>query len=169
MRGQNAQMRSFESDSESDPGGQDSAFRQTRGSRLDAQRGGSARQTGGVGMLLRHSQEFGLSDEQQERLEKLRLNHELEKIDLRAAVEKAKVRLRALMRDYDASETDVLAAIDALAVSEADLRKMRFRHLKAARGLLNPDQVGNLKVFHKRHLQEKIKDFNAAKQATQAK
>ena len=164
MRGQTAQqMRGFDQESQSDPGGQDSAFREPRGGRLDAQRGGSARQTGGVGMLLRHAEEFGLSEDQQNRLEKLRLGHELEKVDLRAAVAKAKIRLRGLSRNYDAAEADVLAAIDELSTCEGNLRKMRYRHLQAARSILNADQAGNLKAFHKRHLQEKVKAFNASK------
>jgi len=166
MRAQSAQQyRGFDRGG-ADAGGQDSAFREPRGDRLDAQRGGSARQTGGVGMLLRHAEDFNLTEDQQDRLEKLRLDHELEKVDLRAAVAKAKIRLRALARDYDAPEAAIVAAIDELSACEANLRKMRYRHVRAARSILSKDQVGNLRVYHKQHLRDKIKAFNAAKEGS---
>jgi hypothetical protein len=149
-----------------DPGGRDSAFREARGDRLDAQRGGSARQTGGVGMLLRHVEDFDLTEEQQDRLNKLRVGHELEKVDLRAAVSKAKIVLRSLLRDLEAPEKDVMAAIDKLAKCEANLRKMRYGHLQAARAVLNEEQQRRLKTYHQGHLREKIKAFSAAKNGT---
>src|SRR3982751_4077006 len=95
-------------------------------------RGGSLRQMGGVGMLLRHADEFGLTEEQEERLNEIRTEHELEKIDLLAALQKAKVMFRSLVRSHNAAEKDVMDAIDKLAEREAELRKMRYRHMKTA-------------------------------------
>ena|ERR1700752_1797720 len=155
-----------QSGGEGDPGGQDSAFREARGNRLDAQRGGSARQTGGVGMLLRHAEDFGLTEDQIDRLNKLRTGHELEKVDLRAEVSKAKIRLRALLRDLDSPEGDVMAAIDKLAASEGNLRKMRYTHLQGARAVLTDDQRRTLKSYHQAHLRDKVKAFAAQSQGS---
>ena len=90
-----------------------------------ADRGGSLRELGGVGFLLRHADEFNLTESQRQNLNKLRIRFELEKVDKLAALQKAKITLRALMHDPEAAERDVLEAIDKVAACEADLRKMR--------------------------------------------
>jgi hypothetical protein len=136
-----------------------------RGRRLGSEgsmRGGSLRQMGGVGMLLRHADEFGLTEEQEEHLNDLKTNHELEKIDLLAAVQKAKVTFRSLIRKHDAAEQDVMNAIDQIAAREAELRKMRYRHMKAAHSILNDAQRSSLKSFHKQKTQNKIRAFRQA-------
>jgi hypothetical protein len=125
-------------------------------------RGGSLRQMGGVGMLLRHSDEFGLTEEQEERLNELRTAHQIEKIDLLAALQKAKVMFRSLVRKHDAPEKDVMDAIDKIAGAEAELRKMRFKHMKAAHGVLNDAQRTSLKTFHKQKTQNKVRAFRQA-------
>ena len=99
-------------------------------------------------MLLHHVDDFGLNDSQIEQLTKMQLDNELEKVDLQAALQKAKIRWRSLIRSVDANEADVMSAIDNVAKAEADLRKMRYHHLKAARGVLEPAQQNNLRTFH---------------------
>lgn len=125
-------------------------------------RGGSLRQMGGVGMLLRHADEFDLTEEQEERLNEIRTEHELEKIDLLAALQKAKVMFRSLIRNHNAAEQDVMNAIDQVAAREAELRKMRYRHMKTAHSVLNDDQRNSLKTFHKQKTQNKVKAFRQA-------
>lgn len=119
-------------------------------------RRGSAKQAGGVGMLLHHVDDFGLSDNQVEQLNKMLVDFELEKVDLHAALQKAKILWRALVRNIDAAESDVMNAIDNVARGEADLRKMRYRHLKAARGVLEPQQRNNLRTFHLKQSRQKV-------------
>lgn len=140
-----------------------SHFRHSGASRQGASRGGSLRQVGGVGHLLRNSEEHNLTEEQEDRLTKMQVEFELEKVDLQAALQKAKIRFRALVRDHDSSEQDVMAAIDTLAASEAEMRRMRYRHLKAAHGVLNDDQRTGLKAFHKQRMRDKVKAFRLAK------
>lgn len=140
-----------------------SHFRHSGPNRQGASRGGSLRQAGGVGHLLRNAEEHNLTEEQEERLESMKLNFELEKVDLQAALRKAKILFRALARDHAASEQDVMKAIDDLARAEADLRKMRYRHLKAAHTVLNDDQRKGLKAFHKQRMRDKVKAFRLAK------
>ena len=105
-----------------------------------AERGGSLREMGGVGFLLRHAEEFDLTELQQASLSKLQIPFELEKVDKMAALQKAKITFRALVRDPDAAEQEVLDAIEKVAACEADLRKMRYHHLKAARAQLKKNQ-----------------------------
>ena len=119
-------------------------------------RRGSAKQVGGVGMLLHHVDDFGLSDDQVEQLNKLMLQFELEKVDKQAALQKAKINWRALIRDVDADEVQVMAAIDNVSRAEGDLRKMRYSHLKAARSVLQAEQRNNLRTFHLRQSRQKV-------------
>ncbi|MCM3870653.1 MAG: hypothetical protein ND895_08175 [Pyrinomonadaceae bacterium] len=125
-------------------------------------RRGSAKQVGGIGMLLHHVEDFGLNDNQVEQLSKMQLGFELEKVDLQAALQKAKINWRALVRDIDAAEKDVMKAIDNVAQCEANLRKMRYNHLKAARGVLQPKQRNNLKTFHLKQSRQKVGGGNQA-------
>ena len=118
-------------------------------------RRGSAKQVGGVGMLLHHVDDFGLNDAQIEQLNKMMLEFELEKIDLQAALQKAKVTWRSLVRDVDANEADVMTAIDNVSRAEGNLRKMRYNHLKTARSVLEPAQRTNLKTFHLKQSRQK--------------
>lgn len=122
-----------------------SHFRHRGPSGMDAERGGSLRQMGGVGFLLRNAEDYNLTELQQENLSKLRTDFELEKVDKEAALRKAKIVFRALVRDHNAAEKDVLKAIDKIAAREADMRKMRYYHLRAAQAQLNGDQLDGLK------------------------
>jgi hypothetical protein len=106
-------------------------------------------------MLLHHVDDFGLNDSQVEQLTNMQLDNELEKVDLQSALQKAKIRWRALIRNVDANEADVMAAIDNVAKAEGDLRKMRYRHLKSARSVLEPGQKNNLKTFHLKQSRQK--------------
>jgi len=119
-------------------------------------RRGSAKQVGGVGMLLHHVDDFGLNDDQIEQLNKMMFEFELEKVDLQAALQKAKITWRALVRNVEADESDVMNAIDNVSRAEANLRKMRYNHLKAARGVLEAEQRNNLKTFHLKQSRQKV-------------
>ncbi|HEY0547103.1 MAG TPA: hypothetical protein VGC91_17120 [Pyrinomonadaceae bacterium] len=142
--------------------GEQSHFRQSGQGHLGAERGGSLRQKGGIGMILRRAEEFNLTDKQEAKLNKMRTEFELEKVDLRAALSKAQIMFRSLIRDHDSSEEDVLAAIDKLAAAEADLRKMRYYHMKKTHKVLDNKQMTNLKTFHRNQKREKIKSLRLA-------
>ena len=110
----------------------------------DGPMAGSMRNGGGVGMLIASAEKFGLSGDQVKKLEGMKHDFQMEKVDVQAAVYKAKLRLQRLMKDPGAAEGDVMAAIDAVAAAEGDVRKMRYRHLKAARGTLQGDQMSKV-------------------------
>lgn len=126
------------------------------GGRSGASQGGSLRQMGGVGMLQRHASEIGLSDDQLDRLDALRTRHEIEKIDLQAALQKAKVLLRSKARDLSLPEAEVMGAIEEVCRAECELRKMRYRHLKAAHGMLDEGQLAKVHRFHRRQTQDRL-------------
>jgi hypothetical protein len=156
-----------------DAGGQgpfSSLMGQSRGGggRTGARQGGSLRQMGGVGMLQRHAGEFGLNDDQLDRLDALRTRHELEKIDLQAALQKAKVLLRAKTRDLSLPEAEVMSAIDEVCRCECELRKMRYRHLKAAHGVLDQDQYDKVRRFHRRQTQSRLDAVRAQSAGSQS-
>ena len=138
------------------PGQQDEVEPQVSGpDQRKSGRRGSAKQVGGVGMLLHHVDDFGLNDSQVAQLSSMQVDFEIEKIDLQAALQKAKVRWRALVRNVDANEADVMTAIENVSKAEADLRKMRYNHLKSARNVLEPAQQNNLRTFHLKQSRQK--------------
>lgn len=143
-------------------GGEQSHFRQSGQGRVGAERGGSLRQKGGIGMVLRRAEEFNLTEKQEAKLNKMKTEFELEKVDLRAALSKAQIMFRSLIRDHDSSEADVLAAIDKLAQAEADLRKMRYYHMKKTHKVLDNKQMTSLKSFHRNQKREKINSMRLA-------
>jgi len=95
-----------------------------------------------------------LTDEQKARLEKMLVDFQLAKVDQRAKVKKAGIRLRALKHDESANENEVMAAFDEVARMKADLHKMCYRHHREARNLLTDDQIDKLKELHKERMKK---------------
>ena len=105
---------------------------------------GSMRHSGGVGMLINNSGKFSLTKAQVDNLNGMKMEFQMEKVDLQAAAHKAKIRLRAAMQNPKAKEKAVMAAIDAVAQAEAEMKKMRYRHLTAARKVLKAPQMNKV-------------------------
>ena len=110
----------------------------------------------GPGMLLQVADEISLTEAQKEKLEQMMVDFNLEKVDLQAELEKAQIKLRALMRDEKARETEVTAGIGEVTRLKGELHKMRYRHHKEIRSLLTDKQVDRLKELRKER-QEKRK------------
>jgi len=108
----------------------------------------------GIQMLLKMEEELVLSPEQKTKLEKMKTDFAMERIDRQAALEKAQVKLRDLMRDDKASETNVNMAIDEVSRLKADMQKMRFNHQKQVKATLNEDQFKKLEDMKKVHRKE---------------
>ena len=49
----------------------------------------------------------------------------------------------------DAPESDIIAAIDKVSKSRADMQKMHYRHRQAVKGALTPEQVDQLKELRR--------------------
>jgi len=98
-----------------------------------------------IKMLLAVADEINLTSDQKDRLEKMMVDFKLEKVDQEAKIKKAEIKLRSLMRDEDANDSEVMTAIDEVARLKAELQKMRYRHHKEIRGILTPEQREKLK------------------------
>ena len=103
----------------------------------------------GPGMLLMHAEELELTETQISDLEKMQVNFQTDAIDRRAELQKAKVKLRSLMRSDDASETAVNTAIDEVASLEADMKKMKYGHMQAVKEVLTEEQIDKIKELRK--------------------
>ena len=132
--------------------------------RSGSERGGSMRQKGGIGMLLRQADQFDLSEEQIDELSAMRVECELNKVDKRAALRKAKIRLRAAIRG-DAPEPDVLSMIDEVSRCEAELRKMRYYNMKKACACLGEEQLGKVKKHRRQQEQKRVQQFRQQRQS----
>jgi len=115
---------------------------------------------GGMAMaaLLRNADEIGLTEQQQTDLKKMAETFQIDRIDREAALDKAEVKLRSLMTDDKASESQVLAQIDQVSKLKADLQKMRYQHLKQVQSLLSDDQKAKIKELRKAHRQDRFDD-----------
>lgn len=97
----------------------------------------------GPGHLAALKTELGLSDAQVSQLETMSVRFRTEMVDLRAAVQKAQIQLRALKRD-DAEAASVNRAIDEVSRLRADLQKQRYNHHLETMGVLTPEQQTEL-------------------------
>ncbi len=86
-----------------------------------------------------------ISDEQVRKLEKIAQDHEIQDIDLRAALEKQEVALRPLLEIDQLDESQVLAQIDRVAQARANPEKSRVQMMLAVRRVLTPEQAKKLR------------------------
>ena len=84
--------------------------------------------------------ELKLTDEQRKSMDEIFYQHREKLVDLRGAVEKAELEMEPLMRDDQPNETKILAQIDKVAQSRAELEKANARFLMAIRNKLTPEQ-----------------------------
>jgi Spy/CpxP family protein refolding chaperone len=103
----------------------------------------------GIKMLLAVADEINLTSDQKDKLKKLMVDFKLAQVDQKAKVKKAEIKLRALMRDEDANDSEVMTAIDEVARLKAELQKLRYRHRKEVRSLLTAEQIEKLKELRK--------------------
>ena len=97
------------------------------------------------------------------------LDFELEKVDLRAAMRKSKIRLRAAARNDEPDEADVMARIDEVSRCEGELKKMAFRHMRTARAILNQDQCKKIKAFRRGEQVQKVQKWRKEQGQEQGK
>ncbi|NOY89149.1 MAG: periplasmic heavy metal sensor [FCB group bacterium] len=103
----------------------------------------------GIKMILAMGDKLNLTDAQQQKLQEMMVNFQLERVDQKAQLEKAQIKLRALMRNNNAAENDVMAAIDNVAKLKAEMKKMAYRHMQEAKKILTQDQIDQLKQLRR--------------------
>lgn len=106
-------------------------------------KGMMGRGTQGAG-IDRWAEELDLSDRQLEQLEQMRMDHRMQMIDARAELEKAQLRLRTLMDNENASEQEVMRAIDEVAQIRAGLQKARYSNHQQCLSVLTDNQRDQL-------------------------
>lgn len=104
---------------------------------------------GGIRSILAHGDEIGLTADQRDKLQKMHTTFKMECVDQKAKVDKARIKLQALMRD-EADEGQVNAAIDEMFRFQAELKKMQYRHRTETKSVLTADQLEKLESLQKK-------------------
>jgi periplasmic protein CpxP/Spy len=92
-----------------------------------------------------------LTDDQRKSMDQIFQEHREKLVDLRANVEKAEIEMEPLVRADQPNESAVLAQIDKVAQSRAELEKANARFLFALRAKLTPDQWKQVQEFRQNH------------------
>lgn len=103
----------------------------------------------GMPMLLKMADQLELTDQQTEQIETMSVDFKLQQIELKAEMKKERVLMRTLMRNDDASEKEVFAKIDKIAILKAENKKLRVSHRNAVQSVLTEEQAAKLKELRK--------------------
>jgi len=111
----------------------------------------------GMGQWWRNprvAQQLGLSEQQQQQLEKISQDARLKMIDRRADLEREQVLLQPMMQTYHPDEAQVLAQVEKVSLAKAALQKERVQAMLATQNVLTEEQWNKLKAmrmsFHHR-------------------
>jgi protein CpxP len=88
-----------------------------------------------------------LTEEQQKAMDGILMEHREKLIDLRAALEKTELKMEGLVGDAQPNEAAIVAQIDKVAQSRAELEKANARYLLAVWSKLTPEQRTKVKQF----------------------
>jgi Spy/CpxP family protein refolding chaperone len=105
--------------------------------------------------LLRMADDIGLTEDQQEQLKQLVFEFRTAQIDRKAELEKARLRLRTLKMDEDASVDEVNRAIDEVAALRAVGQKARYAHRKQVHEILTDEQIEKIKELRRERREER--------------
>jgi Spy/CpxP family protein refolding chaperone len=106
--------------------------------------------------------DLGLTPDQRARLDKLMFEHRDQVIDLRAALEKAELRLRELMDDPAFNERAALEQLDRVATARSLVEKSRAAMLIKTRSILTPEQWSKARerlMENRRERREEMREF----------
>lgn len=92
------------------------------------------------------AQKLGLTAEQQKRMDEIFQQHRLKLIDLNASLQREEAILEPLVEADQPDESKIVAQIDRVAQSRAELEKANARMLLGIRRVLNPDQWKKLQA-----------------------
>ncbi len=106
--------------------------------------GQGAEHSPGIRGILRHADEINLTGSQREQLEQIMVDHQMARVETEATVKKAQIRVRSLMWDKDAAESEVMRAIDEAARVKADRAKQMYQHRKQVMTVLTEAQFEQL-------------------------
>jgi len=92
-------------------------------------------------------EQLQLTEEQRKEMDSILLSHRSQLIDLHASEQKAELEMQPLMGADQPNESAILAQIDKIAATRAELEKANARFLLAIRAKLTPDQWKQVQAF----------------------
>ena len=104
-----------------------------------------------MGHLLKMADELELTESQIEQLQKLRTEFQLQMVDARAELQKARIQLRSLKQDSDVSKSTIFSAIDDLSEMQAEMKKVQYAHRLEMKSVLTPEQQEQAKTLKSEH------------------
>lgn len=99
---------------------------------------------GGAGKLLHLADKLELTDDQIDKIKEKMEKNGLDRIDQRAEFKKAKLKLRHLKMN-DASDKEILSAIEKVGQSQIEMKKQQFMHRSEMKSILTESQQEKLK------------------------
>lgn len=95
-------------------------------------------------------EKLDLTDAQQENIEKLRINHQKQMVDLRASLEKEQIAMKELLGKDDFSRSAYLAQQDKVAAARDKIQKAMANHQMDIYEQLNADQKKTWRENHRK-------------------
>jgi hypothetical protein len=89
-----------------------------------------------MGLDLERAQKAGATEAQIQTLADFQLEQQVRRIDLKAAADKADLRLGSLMKAKNTDEKAILQAVDALSAARAELFKLEISAMLKAKQVL---------------------------------
>ncbi len=90
--------------------------------------------------MARGMRGLGLDKDQMEKLEKLRMAHQLAMIDLRAEQKKLRLEMRMELGGNDPNEAALMRIVEKIGALRDKMAKQRIEHLLGVRKILNDEQ-----------------------------
>jgi Spy/CpxP family protein refolding chaperone len=98
-----------------------------------------------MGHLLAMADELELTPDQIDKIKALQTSFQLQMVDMRAELQKARIEMRSLKQADNASETTVFAAIDQMSKKQAEIKKAAYSHREKVQAVLTDEQTAKLK------------------------
>lgn len=97
-----------------------------------------------MGMMM---EELGLSDQQVQQLESLKLQHQMEMVQKQADLKMARLELKEIMMKDSIDEKAALAKQDKISSVKAEIARMNLRYKIAAQKILTAEQLSKWRLL----------------------
>ncbi len=109
-------------------------------------------------LLERHSDEIGLTEEQESEIKAVHFDSQKEVIGLKAELEIAELELRQLMDEDEPDEAEVYRKIDGMGTLKTEIHKKRIANKLAVKSILSEEQEEKLKKIRHQKMKERRED-----------
>ncbi|MCC6551263.1 MAG: periplasmic heavy metal sensor [Ignavibacteriaceae bacterium] len=107
----------------------------------------------------KYMEKLDLTDAQQEKIEKLRIDHQKQMVDLKASLEKEQIAMKELLGKDDLSRSAYVAQQDKLAAARDKIQKAVANHQMDIYEQLNADQKKTWRENHRRRSNDSKGNF----------